>query len=95
MRNMATCVELRRPATNSKVQVKIDQDLQQYINSLVGLLESIAIEKPTLKPEEAEAADRIHSEVMKEIVQRLYDFALPLEGNGWLASGIVFPELEQ
>ena len=95
MKDMTACVELRRSATNSKVQVKVDQDLQQYIESLIGVLESIAIEKPTLQPEEAEAADRIHSEIMKEIVQRLYDFALPLEGNGWLASSIVFPDLEQ
>ena len=95
MKNMTAGVELRRSATNSKVQVKVDQDLQQYIDSLIGVLESIVLEKPTLKPEQVEAADRIHSEIIKEIVHSLYDFALPLEGNGWLASGIVFPEFEQ
>lgn len=92
-------VQLLRPSTKSVVRVDVSQEIKEAVNALMRCLEAMAIEKPKLEEqgefEQVEALNSVHKQIINDITQRLYEFALPLEGNGWVASGIIFPDIAQ
>lgn len=78
-------------------KVEVSEEIKEDVNALIRTLETIAIEKPKLEKEglfeEIEALERVHHEILVQITEQLYAFALPLTGNGWTASRIIFPDL--
>lgn len=90
-------VELCRPSTDSVAKVEVSEEIKEDVNALIRTLETIAIEKPKLEKEglfeEIEALERVHHEILVQITEQLYAFALPFTGNGWTASRIIFPDL--
>ncbi len=92
-------VELLRPSTKSMVRGDVSQEIKEAVNALMRCLEAMAIETPKLEEqgefEQVEALKSVHKQIVNDITQQLYEFALPLEGNGWVASGIIFPDIAQ